>query len=372
MEKQQEVLVPKTYHLIKSGPRVQLLRTIEGKKVPVEVWDDFPMPLKFRTTDAEGNSITYRFVSECNEVEMAAQIKLGFLANYKFTQRDRDSLRFKNGYLTSTRKNIKAFLDIIPANESFTGERDETEVLFREYKPEVVRKATLNLGLRQAQALVAAHKLSEEQMDIKLIKIYGSAYQLPVADTAERTKEAKLEALQDAINLVDDNNSESVLAIITETDDQDNVETIIGKAVNAGIISFLEKADQIMIKRNGAFVEFLKISDQQNEEQKMNLFIDRLSASDGGSMLTAVKEALLVANVAINETDKELFVSSPAEKQQEQKSLSDQELLEQFETRFGGKMDQMMEKRANDIAVRNSTLPDKKADKNKADANKTD
>lgn len=371
MEKQQEVLVPKTYHLIKSGPRVELLRTIQGKKVPVEVWDDFPMPLKFRTTDAEGNSITYRFISESNEVEMAAQIKLGFLANYKFTQRDRDSLRFKNGYLTSTRKNIKAFLDTIPANEAFTGERDETEVLFREYKPEVVRKANLNLGFRQAQALVAAHSLSEEQMDIKLIKIYGSAYQLPVGADAEKQKEAKLEALQDAINAVDDN-SESVLTIITKTEDQDNVETIIGKAVNAGVISFLEKADQIMIKRNGLFVEFLKISDQQNEEQKMNLFIDRLSASDGGPMLTAVKEALLVANIAISEADKELFVSSPSEKQEEPKSLSDEELLEQFETRFGGKMDKMMEKRANDIAAKNLTLPDKKADKNKVDANKTD
>lgn len=318
----------KIYHLIRSGARAKLTRgVVDGNRVEVDTWDDYKIPAKYRTVDENGKSVVLRLLAECDSIDQAEQVKLGFPANLKFTERDGQLRLFKNGKLESTRSNQIAFFDSIPGNIAFKGDRGDYSVLFEEYIPQVAQKQNVDFGFKQAQAMVAAYNLDEATIDTKLIRLYGGTYQLP------DTRDAKLEAIQDAINEATE--TSAALDIILETSETETIETTIGKAINAGVLSFIQKPDQVMIKREGQFVDFLKISADHTEQQKLDLFIDRLSASDGKVMLNAVKEALLKnANAPkVEEPIKLQEVVVP-------KELTDEELTLKYEAMMAKKKEE--------------------------------
>ena len=286
----EEKVVPvlsKIFELIESGPRVQFFRTNEdGTRMAVQNYDEFTPHMMYTFTTQEGNSRTIRFLKASNDIDLDVQIKAGFEANLKITEADRSELRFKKNKLISNKKNVLAFLAAAPSNENFEGDRSDYQVTFREFKPEISRKKNADLALKQAKAIVALEDFTDEQMDSKLLKINGSAYQLP------QLSEEKKEALLDIINEVSAEDL-SILKTILEQGKEDDLEVLLGKAINKKVISFIEAPGQIMIKRNGTFVKLLQVSEDHNEEQKIALFIDTLRTEEGKITLTAIKEALV-------------------------------------------------------------------------------
>lgn len=287
----------KIYRLLDAGPKVKFTRTTEdGQKIAVEIYNPWRPHLRYRVTTPEGKSQTLRFLRESDSIDQAQQIKDGFLANLPFSTADRRELDFINGEIETDKVNVQKFLDAIPHNKAYAGDRTGFDIRFEEFIPVVARKLNLALGKKQAQAALAMHDMAEEEMDIAILKIHGSAFQLPVGDDTREGIEsrisAKMEILQNEIN-----DNEAALDIILEAKQTDTVETIIGKAVNAGVLSFIEQPDAVMIKRDGKWVKLLAISDQHDETQKQQLFRDRLESEDGKPMLKAITEQLIKAQV---------------------------------------------------------------------------
>ena len=285
-----EALVTKIFELIESGPRVQFFRTLEdGSRMPVQNYDEYTPHMVYTFTDNDGNSRTIRFLKASNDIDMEKQVKAGFLDNLKITEADRSELRFKKGKLISNKKNVLAFLAAAPSNENFEGDRGDYQVIFREFKPEVGRKNNADLALKQARAIVALEDFSNEQMDNKLLKINGSAYALP------ESIEEKKEALLDIINEVSANDLTVLETILEKEKGTDDLQVLLGKAINKKVISFIEVPGQIMLKRNGKFEKLLQVSEDHSEEQKIALFTDTLRTEEGKINVTAIKEALAAA-----------------------------------------------------------------------------
>ncbi len=276
----------KIFELIESGPRVQFFKTFEdGSRMPVQNYDEYTPHMVYTFTDNEGNSRTIRFLKASNEIDMDKQIKAGFDANTKITEADRAELRFKKSKLISNKKNVLAFFAACPSNQAFDGDRGDYQVIFKEFKPEISRKKNADLALKQAKAIIAIEDFTDEQMDTKLLKINGSSYSLP------ESSDEKKEALLDIINEVSGQDL-SILETIIEELKADDLEVLLGLAINKKVISFIEAPGQIMIKRNGTFVKLLQVSEDHTEDQKISLFIDTLRTEEGKITLTAIKEAL--------------------------------------------------------------------------------
>lgn len=279
-------LETKIFELIESGPRVQFFKTLEdGSRLAVQNYDEYTPHMVYTFTDKEGNSRTIRFLKASNDIDLDKQIKAGFEANLKITEADRSELRFKKGKLITNKKNVLAFLAAAPCNETFEGDRGDYQVIFKEFKPEISRKKNADLALKQAKAIIAIEDFTDEQMDTKLLKINGSSYSLP------ESSDEKKEALLDIINEVSGQDL-SILETIIEELKADDLEVLIGKAINKKVISFIEAPGQIMIKRNGTFVKLLQVSEDHSEDQKIALFIDTLRTEEGKITITAIKEAL--------------------------------------------------------------------------------
>lgn len=310
----------KEYRLIISGDRVKQFKTIGDNKIFVDTINDWRPSLVSRFTDEKGKRKVLRFLAESDDVEMDKQIANNFPANTKIGQEDRDELTFKKGILITEKANVILYLDSIPENKSFRGDRGATQPQFEEYIASVQSKKNVSLGLMQAKAILFVNKMTDDELENKLLKINGSTYEIP------ETREDKIEAMYAIVSDIDEEKSE-IFEIIGE-DTKEDVVTLVGRAINAKVLSFINKPNNIQLKRNGEWKDVWPVSDQHTEQQKQDMFLDRLNTTEGAAMVVAIQEAL----------KNEKHFSKVVEKgQPEEKSISDEELKKMFEERFSKK-----------------------------------
>ena len=225
----------KTYQLIEVGNRVNYVQrfpdgTILRYKNPPK---SYKPPRKLVFTDEEGRVQVVRYLRSANTIYQDKQKELGFGENVKITRFDSKDVEFVNGFLTTNKQTVIDFLEKTPLFEGWVGDRQGISAVCREFKPQENKKKNISLAQNQANAVIAITKMDADKLDTVLLMLYGGHYPLPIEI------EDKQEALLDAIN--DNELSELAITHILGEPKDDDIEILIGKAINANVISFTQK-----------------------------------------------------------------------------------------------------------------------------------
>lgn len=229
---------------------------------------------------------TFRLKLNCEELDLSIQAKeFNIPANAKFTQRERDAVRFQNGVLTTSNLLVQRFLESSPQFEEFAGERpdDIPRPLYKlldKHAEMLSDNMMFKKRVRAANKITDLESLSEAQS--LLIRLNGSSFKTP--DTLEECQNL-------LANFLDDADEPMLDALLKEELNEDEKVTIlIGKAINKGVLSFNEVADQVVRKVDGMVVKVKEISSEYDIEVRKRYFMEFLTSPKGALLLADIKK----------------------------------------------------------------------------------
>jgi hypothetical protein len=221
---------------------------------------------------------TLRLKLNSNSIFQDEQIeKEKMTANEKFTQRERDAVKFVNGVLNTTNVTVQKFLDEHPQFEGFDGMcEDVTIPLFKSYDKNVEiqnNNADFKKRLKVGNKIA---NLTLEQGQELMIRLNGSFF-VPPSD---------LDSVQmGLVEFMDDTDDAGLDAMLREESTADEKTTIlIGKAVHLGILSFTEIENQVAKKKGSGWIPVKLIGSDHLPEERIRLFSEFIT-SEGGKLL---------------------------------------------------------------------------------------
>lgn len=275
----------KTYvlksHTESSAPhfiRVNRDQRVQFQKRPI---DHAYLQQTFTFEDAEGTqqNKTARLKLNSNTIWQDEQIKMGIPANAPFTQAERDAVRFTNGVLMTNKKIVQTFLEAVPQFEGFKGERDGEvkEALYELFDKTEKLKSDNKEFLKRVKGAAKIAELYENEdakaMKDLMIRLNGAFFKAP--DDIE-------ELLAQLTNYVDDADEAMLDKLLDDTMTQDEALVIlVGKAVNADIISFDKSQNQVSLKKNNSWVDVKMISSNIEPSERQRLFVEFIASPDG-------------------------------------------------------------------------------------------
>lgn len=246
--------------------------------------------LKFTVTDEEGNNETLRLKLNANSIKQDEQIKKNIDANAKFTKNERMAPRFIYGTLLTSNPIVQTYLESIPPFEGFKGVRDGSSAQQPSYKLVDEAKDTENENefiRKQMEAGTYVLGLKKEGATELLISLFGSAH--PIPETVTSMQNELVFFIQE-----NEDGADKVLAKRESADDKTKV--LIGKAVQAGILSFDHIPGQVAMKISGKFKGVKEIPSAFELEAKESRFIEHLNSKDGEALKKDLVASLKKAN----------------------------------------------------------------------------
>lgn len=232
---------------------------------------------------------TFRLKLSCNELDQAVQIKEHNIpANEKFTNSERNAVRFKNGVLTTSNPTVQRFLEASPQFDGFKGERPEDirmplYTVHDKYAEITSDNLMFKKRLRAANKIDALESVSAAQS--LLIRLNGSSFKTP--DTLEECQNLLANFLDDA----DEPMLDGLLK--EELNEDEKVVIIIGKAINKGIISFNEVVDHVVRKTtDGRTLKVKEISSEYDLDTRKRYFMEFLTSPKGELLLNEITTAV--------------------------------------------------------------------------------
>lgn len=240
-------------------------------------------------TDREGKNRTIRLKLSTNKIYQDEQIKDGILANEKFTQAEKDSVRFQNGVLTTGNLTVQAFLEASPQNEDFWKPLpDDTEKkvgycvdiqqpmyrLFDNTKEKISDNEMFKKRLKAANKI---NDLDLEASQALMIRLNGSFFKAP---------DNLLDCQLGLVAFLDDANEAALDDLIRDTITVDEkVTVLIGKAIKAGVISFDAVPNQVVKMVGDKKVNLKEVSSEYDPEERKRIFAEFLISKDGELLL---------------------------------------------------------------------------------------
>lgn len=281
MSEVSEVQVPqlKKYVLIdavKSSAKI-FVKTGEGAQDGIRL--DTPrkvkLYLKHIFTDKTGKQQRTRFKMGANSIHLDPQIKLDNIpANEKFTDNDRRHLYFINGVLVTDNEFVQSFLheDNNPQRADFTGrDRGNVTALFKELDEVAIVNDEHSLIRDTATAISKIFTMNLDEVKGLLSVFYGASYNSPnEVKEAQNIAAKALENNPERLRMVNEGSFGS----------DDKIVILLGKAINAGVISFDNKADYVQMKRNGEWVDVKLVAGDTYEIREV-AFRQHLSTAEG-------------------------------------------------------------------------------------------
>lgn len=241
--------------------------------------------LQYTIVTPEGKSRTARFKIGANSIWLDEQIANGIPANAKFTQRERDLMKFRYGRLRTGIPIAKEFLDNSPQMKGFEGTSvDNIKPSFEAYSKATQQKE-LNSSFKtmlKAGNIIAKYNLKQAQE--MLIRIQGSF--VPVPDNVEECQNELAELV--------DSNPDALKEVLKSEKDRtadDETNLMIGKLVHSGILSFEHEAGAIS-KKFGEEWKTVKEIGGEDPEERQRLFVEFLNSDAGQALLSDLKNDL--------------------------------------------------------------------------------
>lgn len=252
----------------------------DGKRVHLTKIQNWSPYLRITFHDKDGKTRTIRYKEGLDEIDQKVQIKeYETPANLPFTPREYSDLTFKLGTLTTNKENVQKYLENYPAFDKFEGFSDDHRTPCFKLLDEVAESKKLNTEIRKR--VKAASKVLniglEEKQDL-LLRMNGSFF---VPPTTELDCE---NLLMEMVDEMDEKGLEEVLR--DELTPDESVSILIGKLLNAKLLSFDKSPNQISKKVKGNWVDVKEISSDYTQEERKRYFLEFLT-SDSGKMLLA-------------------------------------------------------------------------------------
>jgi hypothetical protein len=271
---------------------------IKFKKRPV---DHAYGQISFR--DRDGKQKTIRLKLGCDEIDLHRQVKEYMIpANEKFTQEERDALRFRDGVRMTEDEVVQRYLETSPQFEDFWKKDEKGRVgscpsitgpMYKLYDKGVELKAnneTFRKRLAAANRIDAINTV-EEGAEL-LLRVFGSFHKVP---------DDVLEIRSQLIDFLDEADDKQIDILLREQETMDEkVSVLVGKALNLRVLSFDKKRDMITMIKNGKQVDLRQIPSAYTQEQRLEYFVEFLTSEDGKAMLQDIRKE--VAEAGKNKT----------------------------------------------------------------------
>lgn len=242
--------------------------------------------LKMTFQDYEGRSITHRLKFGCNELDQAKQMKeFGIEANRPFSQIERDSVRFYHGSLSTTNQLVQKYLESIPLYDKFWDKDDQgrqrycdevSQPLYKCYDENEEIVTDNKMFKKRLDAANKIAKLNLGQAHELLRRLYGGFTKLPL------TIEAAQNELVDYMDGCEEKELDDFMR--EERTAAEELEIVVGRAIDAGIVSFDNVQDQVTVTKNKKPMSVFEVSSTLPQDERKRLFIQFLLSDDGKAL----------------------------------------------------------------------------------------
>lgn len=264
------------YQVVEGNQRVQIT------KMPV--WQPF-MEITFMEG---GESKTIRFKQTAKSIYKEEQVdKQKIAADAPFTSRERDALKFRNGFIMTQSLRAQEYLEKYPACE---GSEVESE--------DVPRK------LYKRVDITADNKIANEDLGIRVRSAY-KVLELDLADAQElliritgaysgisdNSQDCQKEIIQ-RFDGMESSKIKDVMETVASADEKVNV--LVAKLTNYGVLSF-DKIDNAVSRNDvaaGKWSSIKEIPSSYPPEERKRYFIMYLTSPDGKMLLSSLQAAL--------------------------------------------------------------------------------
>lgn len=288
----------KTYVLLDSlnsdAPIYQTLP--EGKRIKITkmpFWSPF---LRITYQDKNGIGKTIRYKSGATDangnsvLDQREQIdKLKIDANEHFTTAERADTRFRNGVRVTGKKITQDYLEAYPAFDGFEGFCDEIprplyKLLDKEAESKV-KNSDIRLRVKAANKVI---ELDLDSAQAMLIRLNGSFFETP--NDLEECQNMLMEFIDDA----EEGGLKAVLAEDSEINIDDKTTVLIGKLINANLLSF-DKVDGKISKKgkDGKWIVIRDMSSEYSMDERKRLLSDFLNTTDGKPLKNDLENDLM-------------------------------------------------------------------------------
>lgn len=273
---------PKTYVLLQDSAPTAPIYVQVGKNERVRL-DKLPKAsvyLKTSITTEDGSNRILRLKLNSDSIYQDEQMTKGIPANEKFTNAERDAVRFTNGILITTNPVVQKFLDSHPENVAFKGMSNDGLVpkfALEDKQAEVKASMTeFRQRLKAANYIDSLSDLREAQN--LLIYIRGTFY-TPPTELAFAQREL--------VNEIEEN-EEALRKVLSweERTETDDINIMIARLVQAKVLAFDHEPNAISKQINNEWKTIREISSSEyNLEQRQSHLVTFLSTPEGLPLL---------------------------------------------------------------------------------------
>lgn len=287
-------------------PSANVYVQAQNQKVRVEHRPIDHAYLQVTFQDRDGNNKTIRLKLGTDEIFQDKQIKeFSIPANERFTQAERDAVRFKDGVLTTSNKTVQKFLEASPQFEGFwlPDAQGKTAGYCAEIKSPLYKLYDKTVEIESDDKmfklrLAAANKiagLTKEEGQSLMIRLNGSYFTPP-----DDEKEVRL----GLVAFLDAANEAALNEILKEDINLDEEVTILlGKAIKHGIISFDKVENQVVKLKGDKIIPLKEISSQHDPDERKRYFSEFITSNAGKLLKNDLeKEVYAVENYVAGET----------------------------------------------------------------------
>jgi len=252
-------------------------QTADGQRVQVKKIPFHRPTLRQEFQDKDGNSRVIRYKSSSKFIDQDLQIeKEKIEANAPFTTTERRDCEFRFGVLTTNKARAQEYVEAHPEMEGFDGTCDNVRAPKYRLLDEVGEAKIKNEDTRKrVKAASKVYDLNLEEAQALLIKLNGSFFKTPTdIDTCQNL----------LIDFIDDANIaglDDVLKGEKEMTVDQKTTVLIGKLINAELLSFDSVQGKISKKKDSKWIDVREMSDEYSLDERMRLFSDFLNTEDG-------------------------------------------------------------------------------------------
>lgn len=247
---------------------------IQVKKIP------FHRPTLRQTfQDERGIGKTIRYKEGSATIDQKEQIEKEKIdANEPFTRVERSDLMFRYGVLVTKKEMAQTYLESHPEFQGFKGFCDDVrEPRYKLLDNEAeARLKNSDTKLRVKAAYKVMNMESLEDLQSLMLRLNGSFFVPPNnVDDCQN----------DLMNFIDDAEEEGLKAVLKEEKDttvDDQTKVLIGKLINAELLTFDAVKGNISKKdKDGKWMPIRELSDEYPIDTRVKMFSDFLNTEDG-------------------------------------------------------------------------------------------
>lgn len=248
-------------------------------------------------TDAEGRQKVIRLKLNSNTIFQDEQIKDGIPANEPFTKAEREAATFYNGQKIVNKEIVQKYFDATPENEAFGGFREPgLRAKFKHHDPELEHKSNNEDFKKRLKAGNKIANLTLEQGQELMIRLNGAYFEVPKTQLEVENR------LIEYVNEADEQMLDRLLEDNISVDEETVI--LVGKLVNAEIVSFDEVPNQVVKKKGSGVTNLKQISSVLDHKEREALFVEFLTSAEGKPVLENLK-------LELNKFEKPIDIAPP-------------------------------------------------------------